>query len=646
MRTSSQRFEEASRELLDCLYPYALRFNRAFAFKCLVWAHANSHAWSSLFSVSSLEDAQQRWKLALEDFPERVEEFYHQSIHNTGKQYGKGGGHSLPIPKSIPFYADLGQLEKAESIFEHYLNALPQLFPSVRLPVPAFIKAERQIGDFEVLLKRLEWVSPLARERAAWHLAELLKKDATGEVHEQFLAWLKDARLETFACYGLLILLKSLEDVSSKTYAHLDVNGKSGDILSLRCMATDLLLSAIAEKLGQRLSISKPMIIAVSYGRRTISKKEFYDKISPHVPIIYAHYIDEIEGEFGQQVWHIWYALYSDRCEALGLVEAHRDKDYRNEARDFMKCRFTIFGEVLKSTFFRLLDYLEDDSIISSADFRRYTLKNLPVDVSLWNIKLSATPEWWPNTQRSSENPEDEDALARLELKPSSPSLLHTNADHQLLYLNGALIPPSGNHYEDTMQGVLHVLPFGYSPNYESLPDAETLFKALQQRNGFWYPSMPNSREFGIFQNEMRYSERVKSQKIVVAGTVITPLISQIILAASHPWQYYRLAYDFNLLAPILKGSSKLETTTRLRYNNNGQTVCEIHDFASGIRSSAAHDAIIPTGKYILIQKAYLEAILAQHTLKLGFVYSLEYRMRENSWSKEVKQSGSFGVIG
>ena len=60
-----------------------------------------------------------------------------------------------------------------------------------------------------------------------------------------------------------------------------------------------------------------------------------------------------------------------------------------------MTGRCTIFGDILKSTFFRLIDFIYQFGEIKFIDFWQLTIKNLPVDYSIWGIETIKKPKNW-----------------------------------------------------------------------------------------------------------------------------------------------------------------------------------------------------------------------------------------------------------
>src|SRR5690606_8201419 len=157
------------------------------------------------------------------------------------------------------FFVDAGQIQRAEEYVTFYLDTLASIFPNVALPVPEFWTKPKEIKPFDLLLRRLEWMSPLVKSTAAEKISELLRNDKSGALPLLFYSSLEFCKLETIACYGLLVIVRSLQNHQSLTFKHLGQLGL-GTLLNILCIATDLLLDRIAEILKVPLYTDSPRV--------------------------------------------------------------------------------------------------------------------------------------------------------------------------------------------------------------------------------------------------------------------------------------------------------------------------------------------------------------------------------------------------
>lgn len=89
--------------------------------------------------------------------------------------------------------------------------------------------------------------------------------------------------------------------------------------------------------------------------------------------------------------------MYEEEC-ASRYLEYNRnlDEDFKNSQYNYMQGRCTVFADILKSTYFRLIDALYQFDLIMISDVLRLTIMNLPVDYSLWDINVIDKPNWLP----------------------------------------------------------------------------------------------------------------------------------------------------------------------------------------------------------------------------------------------------------
>jgi hypothetical protein len=250
-------------------------------------------------------------------------------------------------------------------------------------------------------------------------------------------------------------------------------------------MMSDLLLAKIAKTLQQSLVIKSPFVLSVTYSASAMTKDKFYKQLGTYLPLAYQDYLERLQEKTTLPVWKIWCNMYKEECDTMVLAETRSDKDYANERRDFMIGRTTIFTDILRSTFFRVVDYLKEAWVIKTNDLFYYTLKNFQVDTSFWEIPLFKKPNWWP---RFKQIPEVKSDLNSIELREPLEKIIFANTDEQILHMSGA-ISPVKRHYEDVLEGTIHLLPFAFISG-SRLPDGKSIYEAMTTQSGHWFPEV------------------------------------------------------------------------------------------------------------------------------------------------------------
>jgi hypothetical protein len=632
------RFVQIDDGVLDLCYPAAFQIDKNFAFECLVWCYANGSYWSDNYR-RNLKDARKLWNRAIADFPDRIDEFFERSVFNSGRYYDHDGSYFVPIPKLVAFYIDQDRLLDAERITENCLDSLNDLFPEVVLDAPNFVSNERQIDKFEIVLKRFEWVSPIVRERAGWHLVELLKNDGTGERHKMFFSWLRSTELESYACYGLLLIAQSLNHKDSNSFKFVDVRKGAQPLIVVRSMATDLILMKIANQLNHELHVHGAIDKNIPLADPAMSRDEFYTIVGTYLQNVYKDRVDEIEEATGISAWSIWCQLYTERCQLLKLQDTHEDRRFGRERYNYMTGCSTIFSEVLKSTFFSLLDRLYFKGWISDGELFQYVLGNFPVDLSLWNIAMSAKPEWWPELKDSPA----EGKIANVELTNPLWNLINSNSEEAILYADGMVVSGT-SHYQNDAQAHVTLLPFAYKIYGGSLPTDEQIFDFVAEESGLWLPEIRDRIKFSIFENELRFIHG--NVKTGLKDLKIIPLTATVRTVSTQMWQYYRIFAPFRLFTPFLSEELTLVCNgDYINYKLNDEIVGSVKDFAYGIADSTKYGEGIPYGSYMLFDRKTLNTILESKGLRMGYVFRISFKPRRSSWSEDFESYDTYGTI-
>ncbi len=633
-----ESFEEIDYEFLDYLYPYLINVDRNFAFQSICWAQSNSGSWTSDYH-SKPEQARTRWFKVIKDFPTRLQEFFDLSINNSGLKYSstKEKNYTFSAPKAIQFYIDAGKTEKAKDIAQYYIDLLPSLFPNVNLPNPNFYLNQQKFEPFDLLMRRFEWISPLVRDSAAKGLVNILSKDTSGYYHQKYLTWLSEQLLESMASQGLIILLLSVKKENSNSRRF--INSKNlGDLLSLRCMATDLIAESIGKELKLAFAFTQISYVSMSFGQNSRTKKEFEEIIGRNLPLIYLNHIETLQKDCPVRVWSCWNTLFDDYVDELNLQYQRDDETFNNDFNNVMIGRATIFSEILRSTFFRLLDYLLNQGFIDAQQHYYLTISNFTIEPSIWSIDLSVKPSWWPRQNNSKKIRYEEEPPA-LELDISE-LLIHK--DNQQILCLKAMIPHTDNFYHSDYYYGLSVLPFAYRGNWVDNDDAAELYNMLDFDAGLYYPEITDLRNFDVFSNKHEHISYEESH--LIKGNRIIPLMIPIRSLNTNMLQYYRTFYGIKLLAPFIKQRLNLTILEGvLQYSDKDRAVGFFYDFLDGLREATEMPELLPYNSFTSLDKEFLSKILEQNNIKLGYVIKKTlYKKEKHGRSRSFDESDEF----
>lgn len=631
---------EVEHDLLDYLYPFALTIDREFAFKCICWAQSNSGSWSSDY-FSRPEEARARWKKVFSDFPFRIIEFFDISINNSGLRYRKTDrkNYSISAPKTIQFFIDAGQVQKAEEIAGNFIDILLNLFPNVNLPEPEFYRMDSPKELFDILLLRFEWLSPIVKERAAKQLIMILSEDVTGTYHQKYFSWLKMQTLESKACEGLMILLISVQTENSHSKNHLTTENL-GDLLCLRCMATDLITGSIGKVLDTTFKFSQPLYVSMSFGKTERTKLEFDKLVVTNLPCVYLNYIEELQENSPFEIWSCWNTLFNDYCNEYELTYTKDDERFQNDFNSVMIGRATIFAEILRSSFFRILDYLHFESIITIDDLFRYTIANFTIDPSVWKLILGNKPIWWPKFEGYPKLKYDEKPP---EINMDIEKVLSSVENSQVLSLNTVLTNTDYFYHGDYFYG-LEIVPFAYSGEWHDQVEASNIFHDLYMNAGIWHPRTKDMRDFGVFSNELKFYN--PTGNVIVNGKEIIPLIAPVRLTGNM-FQYYRSFYRCRLLTPIIKNQLDVKIyNNKLSYFKENLSLGYYQDFLDGLRDASDMPELLPYNTFLILDKKYLLEFLKEENLNLGYaIKKTLYTKNKYGQSQEFEKKEKYSIF-
>ena len=627
-------FSNISSELLDSVYSLAIDYDENFAFNCICWAHANGGGWGASY-FGKLEYAQKRWKNVLLDFPQRVDEFYKHSVINSGRYYGRGKQYSIPIPNSVQFYFDRNQQDKAEQITSAYIEVLTNIFPNVNLVLPEYLNDLQEVNLFDILLSRLTWVSPIVRYRAVESISELLENDEHGEYHKLFLEYLSYEGLENRCCEGLLVILKSLKNKKSFSFKYVNESFLR-NLVTIKSISKDLLITKISEILSIKVESHRLLVSNVTINIKINTKEaEFIELIKSNLPSYYLQYAENIQDIIGDSYnfLSIWFNQYQEYCCSFNLgKESDEESKYCHTKYQFMIGKCTIYGDILKSTFMGVLEYLYKIKCISFSDLNDYLIKSLPIDILLWDINVGEKPSWWPEITIPKEFVNSKDYTEKVIefIKNDNPQLP--------LYFKGNY-STTKEFYNSNSYCEIESIVFMTNQHRSTIEkiDLSIVYKQLKN-TGIWYVlgDTINSN----FEENLRFNGYCESNLCI---SLISPMRSFL----NNTWQYYRVFNDIKLLSPFLSSTLDLVVNNGiLEYEDKGKKIAYFSDFLVNFKDSCYYEEPIPYNHYLMIDREYINYISKDYEMKLMVMIKQEIIVKDRMSRDEVyDRTESFKII-
>ncbi|KUF47181.1 hypothetical protein AS361_04845 [Myroides marinus] len=601
-------FLDISSELLDIVYPLAIDFDEDFAFKCICWAQSNGGGWVSYYS-ENLEYVQKRWKDVLLYFPARKDQFYIDSVTNSGRNYGREKQYNVPIPNSTQFYFDCNQGEKAEDITKNYIEVLTKIFPNVNLSLPEYLQNLEEVSLFDILLSRLTWISPIVRYKAVESISELLESDKNGDYHKLFFEYLSYVGLENRCCEGLLVILKSLKNKDSFTFKYLSKVSLI-DLISIKSLSIDMFVAQIYSILSVEY---KPYELFINHVVNTnqsldVDDLTFIKLIQSNLPSYYLNYIEEIQHHIGNSYdfLSMWSNQYQEYCNNFDLnKESDEESRYCHTKYQFMIGKCTIYGDILKSTFIRVVEYLYNIRCLNFYYLKEYLLKSLPIDILMSDIKKGTKPNWWPEITIPKEFVKSKDYTKEV------LDFIRSRKQEVPLYFHGSY-STKYEFYNSNTYCEIEAITFMTKELKSDIKSLGLSFVYKQIANfGAWYVNSHNLGTYHSFENNLMFKGFCSSE---LFNSLVSPMKSSL----NNVWQYYRAFNPMYLLSPLLSSTLDLVIDKgTLKYEENGKIIAHCNDFLVKFKDTSYYEEPMPYNNYLMINRDFINQISIEYEMKL-----------------------------
>lgn len=623
-----QGLQNADEEILDFLYPLAYEFdediNKAFEYLC--WAQANHGGWGKYWIDE--KRVFERWKFLKEHFPTRFMEFFKESIYHTGVRYSRGREYFVPLLRGVQFFLFFNKQEYAEEIAEAGILFAKELMANMVLP-PSNWLVLPEIKVIDILLQRLTWPSPLVRERAATAIASLLI-DSPNKIYvfEKVIEFISHQKLESLVAIGLLPLLKAAS-IRPEEMNYLDIE-RAITALPLTSVVIDKLVNELAKLLKKEVTVPKK-VVAINPVPYSYYPSDFFLKyIRSFLAPIYFENAIKISKWTGKDFISQWAYAAEEIMKQCDLQEDSEVMYFLGRSHSpMLNGMSTKLSEVYRSAFLRVLQYYYDQGDVSENYYLYYSYQTLPIELSYWKIKPQRCPDWWPgfNSYISSSDLD----LSKTGLIDSLKRLVNEEGDFKLIGLDGAAKPSLGWD-ERKIDTRITMIAFAYEVVGSDIPSSEEVAEEIMWSLQILDPMAP--RPFNIFEssNYVIPSEKIP---IEINDLVILPLVYRCRPLVTPLWQWFRGYHSPFLLSKYLDR----EMTIRLHKNEVGyyyrdKIIARVFDWLEGLKERNDRDMEIPHGTCIMIKTEFLNKLLTDNGLRLGYVVRLNYNFKKSSYDE------------
>jgi hypothetical protein len=306
---------------------------------------------------------------------------------------------------------------------------------------------------------------------------------------------------------------------------------------------------------------------------------------------------------------------------------AHRRNDWSIPGASFQ------LSEIYRSAFVRTLAWFHQQRKLSELDYATHSTRTCPVDLSLWEIKSRDLPEWWPKPFISSK-PESE-----------TLSMLHLESLKELISLKpegfgvhpGVLLAAEGpliSEGQTNVSGRFALIAFAYRVHGRNLPEPEEVAHSVLWQSS-WYANPESPFAIKIVQGTQSTDTVCADDHWVLEDLEIVPLLSRFHSASINLWQWFRGARPLFGLSSFLQQS---DVSLRLgedavHYEHHGEMVTKAYDWRLGTLEHDSDFDYISHGQVVEANADWLQAVLSENRLRLGFALQAEIRVREHTYS-------------
>ena len=470
----------------------------------------------------------------------------------------------------------------------------------------------------ELLVDRLRWPAALVRERAASQIGKLIADGDQG-ARDALIAWIARQELESLAAIGLLPFLHAVAKEGAKPPATAE--------LASACKARSALSELYLSHLDPTY-VSRPEL-----GRHSGSPPSGWqapDKV-PGAPTsrleasLPGRLLQLAERRFRRSLSRQFDFEMSILGELHGASPARAFRATGTSEDGYHPGWHPLSIEVCLSAYLRTLAWAAsnescpNDLILKEAAFVS------PIDLGLWRVRSTVSPDWWPSLEISSDRGEvDKDTVAILQNVESAVELWGAGSN-VVLAASGCLSQTS------LVQHDLRVRSFFQQPDGPDRPTSQELFECLcsvrasvhQEPSPLWF--------------EGSVTIDTKLQRL--ADWLIVPCSGSTHPAAFIIWQTWRGLRQIQCPSEAL-AVSELHALCRedsIDYESGEGLIAQWRDWSRGVSALAVKGLMPASGWVLVAPRAVVERFSETTGMELAWAWEIASHFREDPFRDFVE---------
>lgn len=443
------------------------------------------------------------------------------------------------------------------------------------------------------LLSRLTWPSGVIRERACSAVAELIADPVHRPlVLSELMTWIHGQKLESTAAIGLLALARArfYDPSFSLQLADLTAVVRKPSILSWML---------INQVLGENAPFPDCAPLNSGQVPEGFTPDGFFLKYSkaflPPIYMITAKRLERLGVSFVAQWAYEWELLLKE----LGLTPSEKPLYFAGrEERDHYVAFDSLLSEVYRSSYLRSLAYAVTMGFISERESSILAARTCPIDMGLWKLSPSRKPEWWPETDVSTDVLDLVPTKIWAQVKALWAQQFDSASSQVIACASGRVYDSTSVVYDISIFGLFQK---AFGP---SRPEPERIVE--------WCLSGPTvSPQFPSLTIEGVLSRNNPDALIAnLADWSLLPCATQLVPWTVPRWQYWRALRGVWVPASYLARSPMILRChgDSLQLIDGDSVIGEWHDWNSGLHEKADANLTPANGQCLLVDRGLVEA--------------------------------------
>ncbi|WP_270171038.1 hypothetical protein [Paenibacillus sp. SYP-B4298] len=463
-------------------------------------------------------------------------------------------------------------------------------------------------NEFDLLFARLEWPSGLVRERACLAIAELLCDPSESEITFAYLKdWIKAQKLESISLYGLIILHKARsikpdlcfpEDVTSNIF-------KPSILTNLLLIE----LGMLPQDLNHSFFIMEREEVPKSHEKFFARNLKVYPG---------AYIVERIDQKTGNNFSEHWLHEWSNIVSELNLKLSRESFNYwGREDSEHYSVFDVMFSEIYRSAFLRSLAWAVNQHGFNLHEAIFLALRNCPVDLGLWNVKVGNKPDDWPFVEKLES--EIDTTPSKIWNQVNELWSKQQTSKNNLVHASGIV------HTSDNLVYHLQIIGVLQKCIGKEEPDIEEIHDHLE-------------RGFGFGPSKLVFNGRLKKEEIegIQSGDwLIMPLTKNIWPATIPRWQFWRMNSIYLPHGALTEEPLEYECTEEsIQILKYGAVIGEWKDWMYGFTEKTEANLPPNTGSVLDLNKEIIQSLCEEMEMTFSWLCKISCFSREYSYEK------------